>query len=194
MEHLLEKYLSSEILNSSKPLEELVDMARKNQECFSARVDKSLEGFNHRDAEYCDTCEHGGQQPPFFANNKTHIGFFYCALKGKAISNPKVVSCGNYKVQIKRPGNIGAKHDSDKPRMDLLPFDALIKVAEVLGMGAAKYGENNWRGVARKRYEAALLRHYTAYKNGEKKDQESGLSHLSHMACNALFILALEDR
>ena len=85
----------------------------------------------------------------------------------------------------------GRKYDADKPRMDLLPFDALIEVAKVMGVGAEKYGDDNWRLVEpATRYEAALLRHYTAYKSGEINDPETGLPHLAHMATNALFILA----
>ncbi len=85
----------------------------------------------------------------------------------------------------------GRKYDTSKPRMDLLPFDALEKVAAVLAFGAAKYGDNNWRLVEPvSRYEAAMLRHYAAHQRGEEIDPESGQSHLAHMATNALFILA----
>ena len=85
----------------------------------------------------------------------------------------------------------GKKHDTNKPRMDLLPFDALVEVAKVMAVGAEKYGDDNWRLVEpATRYEAALLRHYAAYKSNEVNDPETGLPHLAHMATNALFILA----
>lgn len=88
----------------------------------------------------------------------------------------------------------GQKCDGEKPRMDLLPFDALEKVAEVLTFGARKYAANNWQKVkhAESRYTAALLRHLVAAQRGEKTDPESGLSHAAHMATNALFILWFE--
>lgn len=90
-----------------------------------------------------------------------------------------------------RSTEYGIKHDTNKPRMDLLPFDALAEVARVMGVGAEKYGDDNWRLVEpATRYEAALLRHYAAYKSGEVNDPETGLPHLAHMATNALFILA----
>lgn len=86
---------------------------------------------------------------------------------------------------------VGKKFDSDKPRMDLLPFDALLEVSRVLALGASKYGDDNWRLVEPiSRYEAAMLRHLAAHKMGEETDPESGLSHLAHVACNALFLLA----
>jgi len=82
------------------------------------------------------------------------------------------------------------KHDQDKPRMDLLPPEALIAVAEVLTYGANKYAAHNWRnGLNHSRMVAALLRHLMAYQTGEDADPESGLPHLAHMACNALMLL-----
>lgn len=83
------------------------------------------------------------------------------------------------------------KNDDNKIRMDLLPFDALEEIAKVLTFGANKYSDNGWKYVpdAVKRYEAALLRHYAAYKKDEVYDDESNLYHLSHLACNALFLL-----
>ena len=88
----------------------------------------------------------------------------------------------------------GIKHDGEKIRMDLLPFEALEAVAKVLTYGAKKYADNNWQKVdcADARYRAALLRHFCADQKGEKTDPESGLSHAAHMATNALFILWFE--
>lgn len=87
----------------------------------------------------------------------------------------------------------GVKHDSEKPRFDLLPWDALTEVAKVLTFGARKYSDNNWRIVknGEKRYNSAMLRHHAADDAGEQYDEESGLLHLAHMACCALFRVAL---
>jgi len=82
------------------------------------------------------------------------------------------------------------KDDQGKDRMSLLPWKALRLAAKVLTFGAQKYGSNNWQGVSTERYEDALLRHYEAWRGGERNDQESGLPHLAHAACCVLFILA----
>jgi hypothetical protein len=78
--------------------------------------------------------------------------------------------------------------------MDLLPFEALESIADVLTFGAEKYSPNNWKVVpdAIPRYEGALLRHFSAYKQGDKTDPDTGLSHLAHAACNALFLIWFE--
>ena len=88
----------------------------------------------------------------------------------------------------------GIKFDYDKPRMELLPFEALYEIAKVLTYGAEKYAPNNWKKVknGKERYVGALLRHLTEMQKGNKIDEESGLSHAAHLACNALFILYFE--
>jgi hypothetical protein len=83
----------------------------------------------------------------------------------------------------------GLKYDDGKLRWDLLPYDAIEKVVEILTYGANKYEANNWQEVESSRYEAAMMRHFVAYMKGEKRDFESGFTHLAHMACNALFLL-----
>lgn len=85
----------------------------------------------------------------------------------------------------------GIKNDSEKLPMGLLPFESLEEIAKVLDYGAKKYSKNNWKFVpdGKARYEDALLRHFSAYKRGEEFDPESGLKHISHMACNALFLV-----
>ena len=89
----------------------------------------------------------------------------------------------------------GNKFDSDKPRMDLLPMDALLEVAKVLTFGAKKYGDHNWeKGIEFYRLRAAQLRHDAAVEMGELYDTESGLIHTAHKATDALMELALRLR
>ena len=86
----------------------------------------------------------------------------------------------------------GKKYDTGKLLLHLLPPEAIRAMGEVLTYGAKKYGPNNWRGVEAFRYEAALLRHWLAWREGEWLDGESGLPHLWHVLCNAAFLVALE--
>lgn len=89
----------------------------------------------------------------------------------------------------------GTKDDAGKPRMDLLPFDAVEGVARVLGYGAAKYAPRNWeKGMVWGRLIAAALRHLFAFALGEDRDPESGLPHLDHAACCILFLSAYQKR
>lgn len=84
----------------------------------------------------------------------------------------------------------GIKHDDEKPMMDLLPMAALTEVGKVLTEGSKKYASHNWRqGFKYSRLQAALLRHYTAFSEGEDRDTETNLLHLAHLTCCALFLL-----
>ena len=68
------------------------------------------------------------------------------------------------------------KHDQGKVRMDLVPPAAIWALAEVYTVGAAKYGEHNWRkGMSWGRIFAAILRHIWAWAMGEELDPEDGI-------------------
>jgi hypothetical protein len=89
-------------------------------------------------------------------------------------------------------GKEGRKFDGDKLRYDLVPMDALDEVVKRFTHGAAKYAPENWKKVdgAVERYSAALMRHYSAYRQGERSDPEaSGLSHIGAVAWNAFVLV-----
>ena len=87
----------------------------------------------------------------------------------------------------------GRKFDSEKPKLYLLPPKSIIEIGKVLTYGAEKYDAENWRKVddLQNRYTSAALRHIFAHIDGEKLDEETGLSHLAHAMCCLLF--KLED-
>ncbi len=82
----------------------------------------------------------------------------------------------------------GEKFDDGKLRWDLVPFKELEGMVKVITFGAAKYKDNGWKDVDPRRYKAAIMRHISAYMRGEIIDPESGLSHMSHVMTNALFL------
>ena len=101
------------------------------------------------------------------------------------------------KKEIIITGKDGSGKDDrvdNKPRWELLPLDAVEEIVKVYTMGAKKYADNAWKTIpdAHRRYLAALFRHIAAYERGERKDSESGLSHLAHAAWNAIAILWLD--
>jgi hypothetical protein len=91
---------------------------------------------------------------------------------------------------------LGLKYDDGKLRWDLLPWEPIEEIVKVLTYGAKKYKENSWQHVDRfeDRYFAALMRHLVAWRNGEVYDKESGILHLSHAACNIMFLLSKQER
>lgn len=82
------------------------------------------------------------------------------------------------------------KFDTEKKRLELLPFLALEQVGDVFTYGAKKYGAFNYRkGMSWSRLIGAALRHLFAFARGENKDPESGLLHLAHCACCILMLI-----
>jgi len=84
----------------------------------------------------------------------------------------------------------GRKDDSGKVPLQLIPGAALLEIGLVLRHGASKYGASNWRaGLAYTRLIGAILRHVVAFNEGENLDPETGISHIAHAACEAMFLL-----
>mgnify|MGYP001561776476 FL=1 len=89
----------------------------------------------------------------------------------------------------------GIKHDNEKLRLDLLPFDALMEVAEVYSMGAKKYSDRNWeKGLSYMRVVGALLRHLFAWILGEERATDDKQRHLASVVWCGLALLTYELR
>lgn len=89
-----------------------------------------------------------------------------------------------------------AKADAGKSQLTLVPRRILFDIARVREYGTKKYGDpENWRQVEIQRYRDAAFRHFLAYLDDpEGVDEESGLPHLAHLACNIAFLCELERR
>lgn len=129
---------------------------------------------------YCSICGH--------LNNDLST----CNCTNKQLLKLKPVTSHRLVEQISKP--LGPKYDTGKLRYDLITPDVTKAMAEVLTFGAEKYAPNSWQLVpdAKRRYTAALMRHFEAYRAGEQLDPESGLSHLSHALCNLMFLQHFE--
>lgn len=89
-----------------------------------------------------------------------------------------------------------AKDDTGKPKLSLVPVDIIYGIAKVREYGNQKYadgGVDNWKAVDPARWRDALYRHLLEdLRDPWGVDEESGLKHLEHMACNIAFLLAME--
>ena len=89
--------------------------------------------------------------------------------------------------------NTEAKHDTGKLQIQYVPPAIIESIARVRMHGNATYGDpENWRTVEWERYFDAMLRHTIAMmRDPMSYDDDSGLLHLEHVACNAAFILEM---
>ena len=87
------------------------------------------------------------------------------------------------------------KADAGKPRLTLVPPEIITAIARVQEYGVNKYGNSeNWKLVAPERYRDAAFRHWLAYLSDPNAvDEESGLPHLWHLACNIAFLCELDS-
>lgn len=87
-----------------------------------------------------------------------------------------------------------AKADEGKPQLTLVPRKILFDIARVREYGNRKYGSSeNWKQVEIQRYRDAAFRHFLAYLDDPTGfDEESGLPHLWHLACNIAFLCEME--
>jgi len=83
----------------------------------------------------------------------------------------------------------GGRKETKIQRYDLIPAMPLQMLAELYGVGAAKYEDRNWeKGYDWELSFAALQRHAWLWQQGENTDPETGMP---HMACVAFHAFAL---
>ncbi len=89
---------------------------------------------------------------------------------------------------------VGLRYNENKERWSLVDFEALKTMVKVLEFGAKKYDDHNWKkGLKTTEVAESLLRHLTAYLNGEDNDKETGLPHTGHILCNAMFLSHMHE-
>ena len=87
------------------------------------------------------------------------------------------------------------KDTKGKPRLALVPPILIRAVGEVMTFGIDKYYEDSWKSVKPYEWRDALVRHLVDYlENPQGVDEESGLPHLYHIACNVAYLLYQQDK
>lgn len=86
------------------------------------------------------------------------------------------------------------KADKGKYQPTLVPMGIVKAIARIREFGNKKYDKDSWKLVAVERYRDSMMRHAISYiQDPLGVDEESGLPHLWHLACNVAFLIELED-
>lgn len=92
--------------------------------------------------------------------------------------------------EVRTTSSTGGQKGVKPERYSLLPRPALDQIARIYAYGAEKYSAHNWRlGYEWSKSYDALLRHLTAFWDGEDIDPESGLPHLASAGFHIMTLL-----
>lgn len=83
------------------------------------------------------------------------------------------------------------RYNKGKPQLSLVieARYALEGAAEVLEFGMGKYDRSNWKNsFPKEQLIDSLMRHLCKFMDGEELDDETGLPHVDHLLCNAIFL------
>jgi len=97
-------------------------------------------------------------------------------------------------TEVRSVSSTGGVKGTKDERHDLVPPEALAKLARHYGVGALKYEDHNWRkGYEWSKSYAALQRHAQAFWAGEDIDAETGSPHMAAVAFHAFTLLVFMD-
>ena len=119
------------------------------------------------------------------------VGKHFCfKCKGKLTSSSDSTQRG-----LEQTKDQSIKADAGKPRLHLVPTEIINCIARVREFGNKKYKDSNsWKRVEKERYIDAMFRHLLKYVNDNNSvDEESGMPHLWHLACNVAFLCEMEQ-
>ena len=84
--------------------------------------------------------------------------------------------------------NKALRFNEGKPQWGLVHFQSLVPMVQVLEFGDKKYAPEDWKkGLDKKQILESMMRHLAKLMDGEEIDPESGLHHMGHIQCNAMF-------
>lgn len=102
----------------------------------------------------------------------------------------------NFELQgVIKPKEKALRYNEGKRRWSLVDFKSLEPMVQVLEFGSEKYEPDNWKkGFEGNDLLDCIMRHLVSIMDGETHDKESGLPHMGHIMCNAMFYTYFNHR
>lgn len=160
----------------------------RTKRCTNVNIGNYNGECDNNDENDCFVC-YKPEEPCFWSDASdmcTHMDSLYF--------NYPCHGCSKYKPPEEIPSDQTAKADAGKLRLTLVPSGIIRAIAKIRMYGNEKYhSPDNWRKVEPERYRDAAYRHFLAYLDDHSSlDEESGLPHLWHLACNIAFLVEME--
>jgi hypothetical protein len=81
------------------------------------------------------------------------------------------------------------RYNQGKVQWSLVDYKSIEPMVRVLEYGCKKYAKDNWKkGMPASQIIESMLRHTFKLLEGELVDPESGIEHVGHIQCNAMFL------
>lgn len=81
------------------------------------------------------------------------------------------------------------RYNQGKVQWSLVDYKSIEPMVRVLEYGCKKYAKDNWKkGMPASQIIESMLRHTFKLLEGELTDPESGIEHVGHIQCNAMFL------
>jgi hypothetical protein len=81
------------------------------------------------------------------------------------------------------------RYNQGKVQWSLVDYKSIEPMVRVLEYGCKKYAKENWKkGMPASQIIESMLRHTFKLLEGELVDPESGIEHVGHIQCNAMFL------
>lgn len=81
------------------------------------------------------------------------------------------------------------RYNQGKVQWSLVDYKSIEPMVRVLEYGCFKYSKDNWKkGMPASQIIESMLRHTFKLLEGELVDPESGIEHVGHIQCNAMFL------
>lgn len=106
------------------------------------------------------------------------------------MSNDKKELYGD--VEVTKTGSL--RYNNDKPQMHHIPPKFLLELADLMTQSAKKYSRWNYaKGQPFTMPYDSMMRHICKFMDGQDIDEESGKSHLLHVAANAMIMWTTQE-
>ena len=128
-------------------------------------------------------------KPMLILNTKYLNGLTQCdSLETFGIDYIQELTFEQFKEKYMNQEEKSLRYNSGKPQWSLVDFKSLEPMVRVLEFGCKKYDRDNWKkGLDKTEILESLSRHLFELMSGEENDPESGLGHIGHIMCNAMF-------